>query len=150
MPGQRLLCQCQCGNQSVIRKWVLNNGANQCKECAIAEAAKKLTTHGSTYSKEWKIWILMKRRCYSKERIHYKYYGARGIKVCDRWLSSFENFFEDMGSCPKDLQIDRIDNNGNYEPANCKWVTAKENINNRSCSPKNKILKDQLSIASPD
>ena len=74
----------------------------------------------------------MIKRCYNQNESNYKDYGGRGIIVCERWINSFENFFKDMGSTYKDnLQLDRINNNGNYEPGNVRWATPKENSNNR-------------------
>jgi hypothetical protein len=88
---------------------------------------------GQKPSKEWYVWNHIKRRCTNPNYTYYKNYGGRGIKVCDRWFNSFENFFEDMGLAPSPKhQIDRIDNDGNYEPANCRWVTCLENSWNRS------------------
>lgn len=76
-------------------------------------------------------WQRMKTRCFNQNSVDYARYGGRGITVCDRWLQ-FENFLEDMGARPDGLQLDRIDNNGNYEPSNCRWVSKKENARNRS------------------
>lgn len=92
---------------------------------------KFTTTHGKSHTKTYRCYRAMIRRCYNKSQINYERYGNRGIKVCDRWLESFENFLEDIGECPKGYQLDRIDNDGNYEPNNCRWVTPKTNANNR-------------------
>jgi hypothetical protein len=86
-------------------------------------------THGLSHSPTWYTWQDMMRRCYQKKRSYYKNYGGRGIKVCKRW-HIFENFVKDMGIRPKELRLDRINNDGNYEPSNCRWVTNKENCNN--------------------
>ena len=81
---------------------------------------------------EYRTWVNMKQRCYNKNVKAYPRYGGRGITVCDRWMHDFRTFLKDMGYKPfPRAQIDRIDNDGNYEPANCRWVTALENIRNR-------------------
>lgn len=82
--------------------------------------------HGMSESTTYRIWVGIFTRCYNPNSLIYKYYGGRGIKVCDRW-HSFINFYEDMGSRPCGLQIDRINNDGDYGPDNCRWVTAREN-----------------------
>lgn len=89
-------------------------------------------THRASKTPEYMIWKNMKGRCTNPRNGMYKHYGGRGIKVCDRWLTSFENFLADMGVRPTNKhQLDRTGNNGNYEPGNCRWVTAVQNINNR-------------------
>lgn len=82
--------------------------------------------HGMSNSPAYKSWQEMKTRCYNKNRHKYRRYGARGIKVCDRWLNSFQNFYDDMGERPDGKTLDRINNDGNYEPSNCRWATPLE------------------------
>lgn len=92
-------------------------------------------THGLSASSEHGIWSKMKARCLNINDPSYENYGARGIVVCDRWLNSFENFYKDMGPRPsKNHSIDRINNDGNYEPSNCRWATKKQQIDNRRTS----------------
>ncbi len=90
------------------------------------------TTHGQRYSSEYQSWRSMKRRCYDRNNISYKYYGAIGIQVCSRWLNSFSNFFSDMGKKPSLLHtLDRKKTNKGYSKSNCRWATKKEQANNR-------------------
>jgi hypothetical protein len=85
-------------------------------------------------------WSNIKQRCYNKKHPSYKYYGARGIKVCDRWINNFDIFSQDMGEKPnKDYSIDRINNDGNYEPSNCRWATkSQQQLNKRARTEEHK------------
>ncbi|MCK4830282.1 hypothetical protein KA005_81945 [bacterium] len=101
--------------------------------------------HGMVKSLEYKTWHRMKNRCFNKSFQHYNRYGGRGITVCDKWKNSFIAFYEDMGKRPfPKAQIDRIDNDGNYEPGNCRWVTPTENVRNRSCTKMNWFMVRSL------
>lgn len=123
-------CSCKCGTERLIPGNRLKSGeTTKCHRCRVK-------THGMSSTDTFRIWTGILRRCTNPVFKYYKYYGGRGIKVCDRWLK-FENFFSDMGHRPQGLQIDRIDNDGNYESSNCRWVTPKENNANRKI-PKNK------------
>lgn len=86
-------------------------------------------THKMSGTRTYVIWASMKSRCLNKNTGNYKYYGGRGIIVCERWMK-FEDFYKDMGSAPERLTLDRIKNSGDYELPNCKWATRKEQQNN--------------------
>lgn len=87
---------------------------------------KRRGARNSVYDK----WVLMRQRCNNPKATGYANYGGRGIRVCARW-NSFENFYADMGEPPIGAQLDRIDNDGNYEPGNCQWATKSQQMKNR-------------------
>lgn len=123
-------CVCKCGTKREVRGAMLRRGIALSCGCIARE---KHTKHLMTYSREWKSWVGMKERCYCKTNKRYPLYGARGITVCERWRESFLNFFKDMGKVPPRYSIERVDNNGNYELANCIWATQQtQNRNRRS------------------
>ena len=97
---------------------------------AVAASVLSNTRHGMTDTRVWRIWKGILERCRSPSSPNYYNYGGRGIKVCERWLT-FENFYFDMGDPPPKMQIDRIDTNGDYTLKNCRWTTARQNANNR-------------------
>ena len=119
-------CICGCGRESIVQK----DNLKVIKSCGCAN--KRNNTHGLTYTSEYRAWQDMKHRCYNLNDSCYKDYGDRGITVWDRWLNSFENFYEDMGPKPSpELSLDRRNNDGNYAPENCRWATDKQQANNK-------------------
>ena len=130
-------CLCQCGNITNVLVGNMNNKST--KSCGCLNHKPTNQKHGGRYSKAYGSWRAMKRRCYDESNKVYHNYGGRGIKVCDRWLNSFENFYKDMGERPsKNHSIDRIDVNGNYTPENCRWATMTE----QQCNKRNNKYVD--------
>lgn len=125
-------CLCDCGNEIAIPAPSLNSGdAKSCGCYQKQRTSEASITHGLRRSSEYAIWNTMKQRCENPSNPAYKNYGGRGIDVCESWRNSFERFYSDMGSRPIGLTIERINNDGNYEPANCKWATYKEQAGNK-------------------
>ena len=131
------LCKCDCGNTTVVSAGRLTIGLTLSCGCLHIETFNNKKHGGSDKSNqfhfEYGVYRGMKRRCYSPKNDDYKNYGGRGIKVCDRWLgeSGFLNFMLDMGPRPSSKHsLDRIENDGNYGPGNCRWATKKEQAAN--------------------
>ena len=120
------LCLCICGNKKIIYSTNLIRGKSISCGCANVGQHR----HGMCYTRTYNSWRHMLGRCRNPKHERFKDYGGRGITVCASWLK-FENFFADMGECPIGLSIERKNNDGNYEPGNCKWADAKEQANNR-------------------
>lgn len=130
----RWKCLCDCGNKTSVVSGSLRSRNRGTKSCGCEGSRTRIgdvrKTHGMSNTKAHMKWKGMLRRCSNPNDISFKNYGARGIRVCERWRK-FENFFADVGEPPPGLSLERIDNDGHYEPSNCKWATQKEQMNNR-------------------
>lgn len=134
---RKFLVRCECGVEKTTDKYAVMDGRTASCGCLRREvtAERALTEnvkHGLSYTKEYSTWASMNQRCADKANPHY---GARGIVVCDRWKNSVHAFIEDMGPAPSQAHsIDRIDNDGDYEPDNCQWATKDQQLANRRVS----------------
>ena len=131
------LCLCECGNNTILTSTSLKAGKTKSCGCYHKE---KQTIHGKNKHHLYRIWCAMIQRCYNANNKQYHFYGGRGITVCDDWKNNFQAFYdwsylngytdEKTLTGRHKLTIDRVDNDGNYEPSNCRWVTQKEQSNN--------------------
>lgn len=139
------LCRCDCGNLVEILSNSLLRGLTNSCGCLRIEKAKQLnTTHGDKGKvgiRLYRIWAGMKTRCLNSNRLAYKWYGKRGISVCEEWINNYQafKFWALLNGYVDNLTIDRINNDGNYEPSNCHWITTSEN----SKKPKHKYEKEK-------
>ena len=133
------LCVCECGSERVVRGSALRTGHTISCGCYHSKLMKeKLTKHDGSRTRLYKVWTSMKHRCHNSADANFQHYGGRGISVCDEWRNSFKEFqdWALSNGYRQGLTIDRINNDGNYEPSNCRWTTMSEQ--NRNQRPRRK------------
>lgn len=126
-----VFCRCECGTEKPVHVSILCSGKSKSCGCLRTELHKQRT--GSLtirFVREYRAFRNAINRCEREKDINWKSYGGRGIRMCEKWRSSFRAFIEDMGECPLGFELDRIDNDKNYEPENCRWIDLKTNRRN--------------------
>jgi hypothetical protein len=133
------LCICDCGNETKVTTQSLTSNNTKSCGCAKADHAKDVqhlaaearVVHGVSGTPEYYAWWHARARCTDENHQSYRYYGARGIRMCRKWRDSVAAFVEDMGLRPDGLSLDRINNDGDYEPGNCRWATLEQQMLNK-------------------
>lgn len=147
----RWQCTCDCGNTTLVYSSALRGGLTKSCGCWRVENGTILAgplnrTHGKSSTAAFARWIGMRQRCFNSNRKDWDTYGGRGITICERWMS-FENFYADMGDPPPGMQLERVNNNGNYEPDNCIWATPIQQGRNRRNNRKIKSLAEEKTLS---